>query len=1007
MQQFCLRRGEEAFAETKSEGTSSLVFAQAGCSQAYYFSALQGLALPTNTSLQGSGFASLDLCIHGELPEGEQGVVLWFLSKDEIAYGKFLRFVWPELGSLHPVQHRKQHSQVPISQKTDDLLPRSRWIYALGRRYVDQLPTTRSSTSITTTSQAEAESQRQGRRQARQKRSWWSWTTRTGSAHSCAAASTTFAEQSACTVDDNDASSSGQHECPRFRGRAATHRSRTEVPNLDWTSEQKYWPVACRHRDCGARGKEERQAGQQETAAFSSDSFGQGTNEDGQSHQCQEQPHGQLASFPCSLSDQMEGACRSFPKAGKRLSGGDRQSQGGVSRGQERSCLEGSGRSRRDLGRGDREGGDIQSGGCSHSRRLAAHVQQPIQAIRTSRTRSSRSRGAPKQATPQEPHGRRHHGGRSRSAILAFLKIYTSCPAAFSQAWSVTTIECRDRWATSANSDVVLINWNHSAVHQPWFKTTWEASESALGLHFELNPVPFDVPHQHCLGLAMPKRRAVLNLAVHFAEVVEVTVESPCDFHWQHHFLPHRDVRQCLESYEVAVVDPNRSVGCISCASLPSLQLMNEPIPPTSHGPQQGTSTALTPTDSPRFDGGDPTPTWFPDIWELLGIFGEIELEEEGPIMYVNSHYIHHQRHPHNRAARPLRFDRDWGNWEESVRFMWEDLVDASPINLHLVTPNPPVTVYQGTVATVIVTQGPPAGNVVCLMSAIMDNPPITHVLESAHSTNALMTTTDIIDCAGVTLQCEHRLANGHGACEVHVGHQQHPLDVDVNIYDGLSITIAVPPVVPQEPGEEDDDTSLLGHFGRSMQAPASVATMRDLAQQSGDDFAEASDDDESSSETSEDDASTSSDNSQGEWKITVLVDEEGNWPPLRVPWDNSRRILGVVSQHTHIPEDRIEYLHHVQSPPVDLADLQFEVLLVEKVPITLKNEYLRYVLVDVEIYGTTSFSWPSFSRTARWFFHCVNRQSVLRLLGFDQACSPEPLRCLVWHKNEILELAD
>ena len=59
------------------------------------------------------------------------------------------------------------------------------------------------------------------------------------------------------------------------------------------------------------------------------------------------------------------------------------------------------------------------------------------------------------------------------------------------------------------------------------------------------------------------------------------------------------------------------------------------------------------------------------------------------------------------------------------------------------------------------------------------------------------------------------------------------------------------------------------------------------------------------------DDASFSTDNSQGEWKITVLVDEDGNWPPVRIPWD-SRIILDVVAQHTDIAEEVIEYLHHV-----------------------------------------------------------------------------------------------
>ena len=103
--------------------------------------------------------------------------------------------------------------------------------------------------------------------------------------------------------------------------------------------------------------------------------------------------------------------------------------------------------------------------------------------------------------------------------------------------------------------------------------------------------------------------------------------------------------------------------------------------------------------------GEDNWRDWIYDVWEAFVQHGATEMEEEGPVIYVNSHYLHHFRHPDDVGARPLRFDQDWTSWEEDVRGVWEDLVDGSSIHIIIVQPDPPVTIYQSTVATVLVVQ--------------------------------------------------------------------------------------------------------------------------------------------------------------------------------------------------------------------------------------------------------------------------------------------------------------
>ena len=111
-------------------------------------------------------------------------------------------------------------------------------------------------------------------------------------------------------------------------------------------------------------------------------------------------------------------------------------------------------------------------------------------------------------------------------------------------------------------------------------------------------------------------------------------------------------------------------------------------------------------------------PIWHHEIWDLLRAHGDVEFQEEGPFMYVKSHYISHTTVPRNTVTRPLRFDTDHETWESSVRFMWEDYVDnQAPLDVLLVSPDLPTTIYQGTVATVVVTQHPLPDRAACVIS--------------------------------------------------------------------------------------------------------------------------------------------------------------------------------------------------------------------------------------------------------------------------------------------------
>ena len=150
-----------------------------------------------------------------------------------------------------------------------------------------------------------------------------------------------------------------------------------------------------------------------------------------------------------------------------------------------------------------------------------------------------------------------------------------------------------------------------------------------------------------------------------------------------------------------------------------------------------------------------PDSGWQTQIWALLQQHGHVDADGDGPIVFVNSYYIDHDRHPHEDRSRPLRFDTDHADWDRQIRFMWEDLVDKEmPIDIVLVNPAPPLLVRQGTVATVIVHQHLSPFKSACLTTALIPADPDLRLLESAHSVAHESNFHDLLQLAGVANHC-------------------------------------------------------------------------------------------------------------------------------------------------------------------------------------------------------------------------------------------------------------
>ena len=205
---------------------------------------------------------------------------------------------------------------------------------------------------------------------------------------------------------------------------------------------------------------------------------------------------------------------------------------------------------------------------------------------------------------------------------------------------------------------------------------------------------------------------------------------------------------------------------------------------------------------SPR---SSPQIPWQRSIWRSLCKKGDLTRMEMKPRHFSSSYYLDHVRHRHHYQARPLRFSLDFDNWEDDIRFIWEDHIDPD-LNLavHLVQPQPPAITSGGNFGTLIVHQNPHEPQVAASFRAVIISDPNTRVQESAHSVEPLLPPERALQLGGVDDLCALREQAGHDVCSLHIGFRLVPRDEPIQTHDGLGITVRVPSPMSIEEDEHN-----------------------------------------------------------------------------------------------------------------------------------------------------------------------------------------------------------
>jgi len=389
-------------------------------------------------------------------------------------------------------------------------------------------------------------------------------------------------------------------------------------------------------------------------------------------------------------------------------------------------------------------------------------------------------------------------------------------------------------------------------------------------------------------------------------------------------------------------------------------------------------------------------------LWNILQDEGATELLEEGPVIYLSTYYLSHRHCIRQAVSRPIRLTRRYEEWVEEFKLVWGDLFDRqAPYELHLVEPEPPISLTRGIVGIVLIVQHRQPERAAVLTTALFDELPTPRTLEIAHIVDVWTDYPTILRRAEAYEACQEAERQELRPCVLRAGRYVFPRHRNIRAHDGLGFVVNVPMLIDEEAWDayvrpymdqwndldnagqrpphtaDDDQVALMARRPRLIVTSSSTST--------------------SSSETavSQDlmSRSRSREPSSGSstWHRTVIFDLDGSvvscLQPSALEEERKRRIATALNI---MPADITE-IHAVVDRPDDLVATQLQCLLIQRRSDYRPTDFLRLVLLDLEITGPNEVLPGIFRRLAKWLPHVTTTTSLMRILRLED----------LWHQHE------
>ena len=150
----------------------------------------------------------------------------------------------------------------------------------------------------------------------------------------------------------------------------------------------------------------------------------------------------------------------------------------------------------------------------------------------------------------------------------------------------------------------------------------------------------------------------------------------------------------------------------------------------------------------------DTLPPWWQEVLQQFWIDGCTENQDEGPVMYVLTWFLHGRHQRRNDAPRVLRLDRHWHHWWNDLRELWQDsLEEMLPAAVGIVRPTPPLAPRRHHSLHLILHQAT-MDESVGVVTQLFHGQHWEAFGQFAHVMRSMTTAADIINVAGAQLQC-------------------------------------------------------------------------------------------------------------------------------------------------------------------------------------------------------------------------------------------------------------
>jgi len=417
--------------------------------------------------------------------------------------------------------------------------------------------------------------------------------------------------------------------------------------------------------------------------------------------------------------------------------------------------------------------------------------------------------------------------------------------------------------------------------------------------------------------------------------------------------------------------------------------------PPPGHG-HDGAHTPSQPLH--RY------PAWVQESWELLQREGATELLEEGPIMYLDSFFISHVNHPRQTLNRPVRLDRHYEEWGETIKDVWTDFFDRNAdFEVFLIQPNPPTPVTRGTIASLLVVQHPQRHHAAVLTTALIDDIAGYRIEQVAHSIRDRVSHQQILRQAGLLPECIEIRRQGLDPCIIRAGSHVFPPDQEIRLHDGLGLTIDVPMIIDEarwqrfvmprlreiqqdgRPFAEPDATSFMARRPQPRRADSSMSV--------------------SSRTSTSSDISSYSAESPVNWKRAVVYALDGQTHSVLLPWREGEELYRRVAVAFGIPSSSILQLHHVGFRPGDLEQMELQALLLQQHHEARPAPNLQLILLDLEIHEDNPILPGIFRRKAHWAPKTTTIDTLFRVLGLTSTYRQYADESHLWLNNIRIDL--